>query len=320
MNKKHELLNNPAYDFLINNENLENMLFLTLSGSYAYGTNVATSDVDLRGVVVESKTHLLGFEDFEQFEDSQTDTVIFGLKKFLQLCLKANPSILELLGTDEDCIVKMTPMGQKLRENIHLFYSKRVINTFGGYATAQLRRIQNAMCHDTIDDELKRQHLATTLNKQLTHFETTYGKLGAFKIYSKDEKLTIDVNVSGYDLTDFLGMQSEISQIVTTYGKLDKRNNKKGDDKLFKHAMHLIRLLLTGTDVLNGLGIKTRRHVEKALLIDIRNGVYSWDEIFEFVAIYQQNFDSAAKSTLLPDAPDIEKVQQLMMDIYEEYL
>lgn len=45
-----EMVNGSAYDFLRTNEHLgRKIIFLTLGGSYSYGTNVETSDVDVRG-------------------------------------------------------------------------------------------------------------------------------------------------------------------------------------------------------------------------------------------------------------------------------
>ena len=43
-----KLLKTPAYDFLREQERLK-IQYLTLGGSRAYGTNIETSDVDIRG-------------------------------------------------------------------------------------------------------------------------------------------------------------------------------------------------------------------------------------------------------------------------------
>jgi len=45
-----------------------------------------------------------------------------------------------------------------------------------------------------------------------------------------------------------------------------------------KHAMHLIRLLITGTEVLEGKGINTYREKEREFLLDIRKGKYSYND------------------------------------------
>lgn len=72
-----EMVNGSAYDFLRTNEHLgRKIIFLTLGGSYSYGTNVETSDVDVRGCALNSKSDLLGLTSFEQVVNTQTDTTI----------------------------------------------------------------------------------------------------------------------------------------------------------------------------------------------------------------------------------------------------
>ena len=52
-------LNNQEYDFLRTNEHLgENIILLGLGGSYSYGTNIESSDVDCRGVALNSKKEI----------------------------------------------------------------------------------------------------------------------------------------------------------------------------------------------------------------------------------------------------------------------
>ena len=40
--------------------------------------------------------------------------------------------------------------GQELLDNRNLFLSKRAAKSFGGYASAQLRRLQNAIARDSM--------------------------------------------------------------------------------------------------------------------------------------------------------------------------
>ena len=309
-----------TYGFLQDNSDLQDIIYLVLSGSHGYGTANENSDTDLRGVLIERPKYLYGLENFEQFEDLPTDTVIYGLKKFVRLCCNANPNALELLGVEEDCIVQMTEKGKILRDNAELFLSKRVISSFGNYAVAQLRRLQNALCHDTYNEKEQQNHLRNTFNAQLEHFRRTYTSFdqGAIHIDIDPEsgELVFDIDLKKYPVKDFVGIYSELHSTAKFYQKLNNRNKKKDEPRLFKHALHLLRLLITGTDILQGKGIVTKRRIEHQLLMDIRNGKYSFDEIIILSAEYQARFDEAAQSTLLPYEPDMDKVEGLLMGMY----
>lgn len=77
-----ELVSSHEYDFLRDNEHLKNrIIFLTLGGSHAYGTNIATSDVDIRGCALNSPTDILGMTNFEQVVNTATDTTVYSLPK-----------------------------------------------------------------------------------------------------------------------------------------------------------------------------------------------------------------------------------------------
>jgi len=315
----NQLLEHKNYDFLKTNPDLCQVIYLVLSGSRAYGTATPDSDIDLRGVLVEPKPYLLGHKSFEQFEDLPSDTVIYGLKKFASLLSKANPNTIELLGVDDDCIVIMTEQGERLRNNAELFLSTRVVSSFGNYALAQLRRLQNALYRDSYTESEQRDHLKTTLNAQMEHFQRTYTNFaeGSITLSVDENNLLFDIDLKKYPVVDFVGIYSELASIVKSYNKLNHRNNKKSDKQLYKHAMHLIRLLMTGTDILLGKGISTRRKEEQALLMDIRNGKLPFDEIFELTKVFQDKFHDAAKTTKLRYEPDMDAIDKLMIEIYE---
>ena len=122
------------YDFIKNNEHLgKHVILLGLAGSYSYGTNVEGSDIDIRGVALNSKSDLIGMTSFEQYVDDNTDTVIYGFNKFIKLLLSCNPNTIELLGMNEDNYVYLNDIGKELLDNRDMFLSKRAINAFGGY-------------------------------------------------------------------------------------------------------------------------------------------------------------------------------------------
>lgn len=60
-----ETIEKQEYDFLKENEHLgNNIILLTLGGSHAYGMDKEDSDLDVRGVALNSKEEILLGKDF----------------------------------------------------------------------------------------------------------------------------------------------------------------------------------------------------------------------------------------------------------------
>lgn len=123
----------------------DSTLFLTRHGSHAYGTNIATSDEDFKGLCIPPKRFFNGFsERFEQAEfKHEPDMVVYDIRKFFRLAADCNPSIIEVLYTTEDNHRIVTRLGKQLLDNRDLFLSRKAKHTFSGYATAQLKKIRS---------------------------------------------------------------------------------------------------------------------------------------------------------------------------------
>ena len=326
-----KLLNTAEYSFLKEDKHLgNNIMLLTTGGSHAYGTNVKGSDIDIRGIALSRKEELLGLSSFEQFEDKNTDTIIYEFNKVARLLLNCNPNIIEIMGTKEEHIFILSNEGKLLKDNIDIFLSQRVIQSFGGYATAQLRRLQNALARDNYPQIEKENHILNSIINQMNHLKEHYEQFTSddISLYiddsSKDDfekEIFMDISLKHYPLRDFKNIYSEMSNVVKDYNKLNHRNKKKDDLHLNKHAMHLLRLLIMGTEILEGRGIKTYRETDREFLSDIRNGKYQNDdgsyskEYFELVDMYEKKMQYAAKNTNLPTLPDMKKIDELVIEI-----
>lgn len=122
-----------------------NTIYITRHGSWAYGTNIETSDEDFKGVAIPPAKYFHGFlNKFEQatFSAPNPDITIMDLRKFVALAADGNPSVIEVLWTDPSDHVVVTAIGRLLLEGRDLFLSRKVKHTFSGYAIGQLRRIQ----------------------------------------------------------------------------------------------------------------------------------------------------------------------------------
>ena len=107
-------------------------LLLVIRGSHAYGTNIETSDTDYAGVFIQSQEDIFGFNYKEQINDDTNDTVIYEIKRFLQLLASNNPTVLELLNTPKDCIIYKDPIFDLVLENRDKFITKVCAKSFGG--------------------------------------------------------------------------------------------------------------------------------------------------------------------------------------------
>ena len=331
-----DILNTKEYDFLRDNDHLKDkVILLGLGGSYSYGTSVDGSDIDIRGITLNSKSDLIGMTSFQQYIDDKTDTCIYSFNKMIKLLLECNPNTIEILGLKKEHYLFLNNIGQELLNNKNLFLSKRAIKSFGGYAGAQLRRLQNALARDSYPQSEKEMHLYNSIKNAMNSFLTKYETFnnGSFKIYidksqnpNFESEIFMDVSLKHYPLRDYKNIWGEMNNIVKEYDKIGKRNNKKDDAHLNKHAMHLIRLFIMGIDILENEDINTYREKEKDLLLSIRNGDFQNDdktfknEFYEMIHCYEKKFEYAASNTSLPDNPNMKKVEELVMSVNERVI
>ena len=71
-----------------------------------------------------------------------------------------------------------------------------------------------------------------------------------------------------------------------------------------------------GKELAQGKGFNIRRN-DREYLLDIRNHVYSYEELMEQVKKEKAEFDAAVASSTLPDHLDAEAVNQLLKEARE---
>ena len=329
MNKIKEELNKNKYRFLRDLAKEREILFLTLGGSHAYGTAIPTSDIDIRGCAAHTIPELLGMSNFEQKIDNTTDTVVYGLKKFISLCCQCNPNIIEMLGCKPEHYLSINSLGKELLDNKKLFLSKRAIQSFGGYANQQLRRLQNALARDNYPQKEKELHILGSILNSMNSFNDRFNKFddGSIKVYidnstnsELDTEIFLDVELKHYPLRDYKNIWSDMHNIVKDYDKLNKRNHKKDDAHLNKHAMHLVRLYLMCLDILEKEEINTFRENDLSLLMAIRSGKFQKEdgtyiaEFFELINELETKLDYAKCNTSLPEHPNMKKIEEFVTD------
>ena len=328
-----ETLKSDEYSFLNANPNLnKNIIILTLGGSHAYGTDITTSDLDIRGCALNTKKELLTNHKFEQFVDENTDTTIYSFNKLISLLSNVNPNTIEMLGNKPEHYLYLHPIGKELIDNAHMFLSKKAIYSFGGYANQQLRRLENKSIRN-IEQEKQEQHILGTINSLEYVFKERYAEMpsDSCKLYidkainpELNSEIFMDINLSHYPLRDYKELWSELNNIVKSYGKLGQRNFKAMEHgKLSKHMMHLVRLYFMCFDILEKEQIITYRENEHNLLMDIRNGNFldsnnsPTTDFYEMLSDLEKRLDYDKKNTNLPENPDYKKIDDFVLSVNE---
>mgnify|MGYP000299381270 FL=1 len=141
--------------FNYNNKEYE-LIFLTKTGSRLYGNSTEDSDWDYRGIFIEKVEDKISIinkplkkiggvtEDGNVIYDilkskglnieKTTDIEIYELSRFIELAMESNPNILDLLCSNINNAVYVNDLGKKLLENKSLFLSKKIKDSFSGYA------------------------------------------------------------------------------------------------------------------------------------------------------------------------------------------
>lgn len=329
-----DMVEKEEYDFLRTNPHLsERLVFLTLGGSYAYGTNVETSDVDIRGCALNRKSDLLGLSNFEQVVNTETDTTVYSFNKLVSLLINCNPNTIELLGCKPEHYFLLTDVGRQMIENRGLFLSQKAVASFGGYATQQLRRLQNALARDRVSQAQTEEHIKGALERSIKSFEdkfTSFENGGIKLLTDKSQRDDLDlevycnIHIDKYPAREFQTLLNTLSSVVGNYEKLNHRNHKKDDAHLNKHAMHLIRLYLMCLDILEKQEICTYRENDRDFLLSIRNGAFQNEdgtykqEFFELVSDYEARLRYAKENTSLPEKPNMKRIEEFVVSVNEK--
>lgn len=103
---------------------------------------------------------------------------------------------------------------------------------------------------------------------------------------------------NGYALSQF----KKLEQDVRTTGSIK-----------WKHAMHLLRLLLAGIEILNEGYVPVQISKHRELLLEIKAGQKSWDSINSWRLELHKEFDEAKQRSKLPERPDYQKANEFLI-------
>ncbi len=92
--------------------------------------------------------------------------------------------------------------------------------------------------------------------------------------------------------------------------EMDRRNH---GEVRWKHAMHLLRLLLTGAAALRENRVPVRVEAHRERLLAVKRGEVPWEEIDAWRRALHQDFERALAQTTLPERPDYEAANRYLL-------
>ncbi len=91
--------------------------------------------------------------------------------------------------------------------------------------------------------------------------------------------------------------------VMSQFKKLEQDLRARGEIK-WKHAMHLMRMLLSGISALREGELRVRLDEERDALLTIKRGERAWPDVNAWCLRLHKEFDEAFASTHLPERPD----------------
>ena len=297
-------------------------------------------------------------EQFES--KGENDIVLYELRKFFRLCLDNNPNIVELLFVPESRSIVHSDIWKNIISNYELFISKKARYTFSGYAFSQLKRIKShrswllnppknqpsrkdfglpenksLITKDQLGafnkllsmylDDIKQFH---PLKEQLDEMNETKNFLGIVQSKLPDSDclkslLPVDDNFIEAIQREkqFLQANREWNQYVNWKKNRNPERaaleEKYGFDT--NHGSHLYRLITEGEELLL-TGKITFPRPDKDMLLDIKCGKYSYDNLMNIVGDIDLRFNELYEKSTLPHKSDYNKVNELCIKIIERNL
>ena len=99
---------------------------------------------------------------------------------------------------------------------------------------------------------------------------------------------------------------------MSQFKKIEQDIRNHGEVR-WKHAMHLLRLLLTGAAALRQRRIPVRVELHRDRLLTVKRGELPWAEVDAWRKELHRDFERALSETVLPERPDYEAANQFVV-------
>lgn len=325
-----------------------NILVKHYAGSIAYGTNIASSDTDIRGIYcadIENFTNPFRAPEIEYVMPEEEDGKLYELSFYISKYVKCNPTIIETLWVDESDIIEADPLYWRLRNYRELLLTRSVADSYIGYAKQQLGRIKghnkwinNPMpkeAPDVIDFLEPVFFTKSAINGKkdfnIRNYEGTHtlvkcsGQIYGLVEVPSDKKFDFNAAADGnsskypgpvillkFNRDEYFRSKGQHKQYWTWKKERNQARSELEEAHGYdtKHAMHLMRILRMGKEILSGKGVIIKRP-DADNLLDIRNGKFSLDEILAEAEELQADIKELEKNPIFDKNPRVDPLKVL---------
>lgn len=293
----------------------DNTAYLTQMGSVAYGVSEDNSDQDIYGFCLPPKDvvfpwlagEIPGFgEQNERFNvwdqhhiksgGREYDFAVYNIVRYFDLCMNANPNMIDSLFTPDRCVRHITALGTMVRERRKVFLSKKVWPKFKGYAYQQLHKM-----------DLKRKD-----NPEIADMRAFAEEHGLDLTKDWDE---LAQSLSNRDLHDESNRFRIMADGVRARGRRYVGIAQHGFD--VKFAYHVVRLMCEVQQILEEGDLDLQRNREQ--LKAIRRGEWTPEQIKEYFQSRETLLEEAYTRSNLPHTPNVPAIKELLLNCLEQH-
>jgi uncharacterized protein len=100
--------------------------------------------------------------------------------------------------------------------------------------------------------------------------------------------------------------------VMSQFKKLEQDLRARGEIR-WKHAMHLIRLLLQGIEILQSGELHVKVSLNRDRLLAVKTGETSWEDLNRWRLSLHKDFENAFAATALPERPDYDRANKFLI-------
>ena len=321
------------------------ILVKAIAGSKLYGTDLPTSDSDYKIVFLPSINEIIRLNVAQakftstggnaKNTNKDVDVECFELRRYLQMVERGDTVALDLLFTPDDLIIEKKPLWEDLKGicKQHLLTGKAA-KTFQGHAKNMAYKFsakeQRLLAFERVEKAFvsARNDLAESSRVmeipaiasmrswkmcevvEMKQSENGHPQMLGLKVCEKIIPFSVSIS---YALEKIIRPALEKSKAQMTEA------NKNDAERTLKALYHAVRVAREGTEFLL-TGNITLPRPEASLLLDIRQGKYTLEEVSDMIEKDLAALEEAKSTTKLASKGDWGPVNAWADEIYLTYL